>query len=294
MKSSIDQLVNSAEIVNVGEPWFTVMKLPHHVYAISEPKHHEIVISFLIVGSQKSILFDTGMGIKDISRVVRQLTEREVIVVNSHSHFDHVGDNFRFPYIFIHDHEPAIERLVSGWPHDEIRFDAELENFVDGYPQGFDPATYQIRPVDRKNIHGLHDGDVLDIGNRELQVIHTPGHSPDSIVLLDRENRSLFTGDTFYPDWLYAFISGSWGESNLYEYYETIQKISRLIPDLDYLYCSHVKALAEPQILAEVAKALKILIDRSETNHEPVVILGQDLTVHHFDGFSIVTKKSGK
>lgn len=279
-----------AEKIDVGEPWFTVAKLPHHVYAISEPKHHEMVISFLIVGSQKSILFDTGMGIKDISRVARQLTDREVMVVNSHSHFDHVGDNARFPHVYIFDHDPATERLVSGWPHDEIHFDAEEENFDGGFPEDFDPAAYVIRPVDRKNVHILHDGDVFDLGNRKLQVLHTPGHSPDSIVLLDRENRSLFTGDTFYPDWLYAFITGSWGESNLYEYHETIQKISRLIPDLDYLYCSHVKALAEPQILAEVAKAIKTLIDKSETNYESIVIFGQDLTVHHFNGFSIVTK----
>ncbi|HEX9091262.1 MAG TPA: hypothetical protein VF831_07220, partial [Anaerolineales bacterium] len=80
------------------------------------------------------------------------------------------------------------------------------------------------------------------------------------------------------------------GASNLQEYYESIQLISKLVPDLDYLYCSHVKALAEPQILANVAKALKALLDKSATDHEAVVIFGQDLTVHHFDGFSIVTE----
>jgi glyoxylase-like metal-dependent hydrolase (beta-lactamase superfamily II) len=293
MKPTIDEILSTAEQIDVAEPWFTVIKLPSQVYAISEPKHHEIVISFLIVGSQKSILFDTGMGINDISRVVWQLTDREVIVVNSHSHFDHVGDNARFSHIYIFDHKPAIERLVHGWPTSEIHFDADAENFAEGYPDGFDPAGYEIRSVDKEKVHTLHDGDILDLGNRKLHVLHAPGHSPDSIVLLDRENRSLFTGDTFYPDWLYAFISGSWGESNLYEYYETVQKISKLIPDLDYLFCSHVKALAEPQILPQVAEAFKILLDKSETNHESVVIFGQDLIVHHFDGFSIVTKKEG-
>jgi glyoxylase-like metal-dependent hydrolase (beta-lactamase superfamily II) len=291
MKASLENVLSTAERIDVGEPWFTVLKLPHRVYAISEPKHHEMVISFLIIGTQKSILFDTGMGIKDISRVVGQLTNDEVIVVNSHVHFDHVGDNFRFSDIYMFNHEPAIERLVCGWPIGEIHWDAEPENFTEGYPDGFDPASYAIHPIDREKIHPIHDGDVLDIGDRKLQVLHTPGHSPDSIMLLDRENRALFTGDTFYPDWLYAFMSGTWGESNLHDYYATLQRISELVPELEYLFCSHVKALAEPQVLLEVAKAIKTLLDKSETNHEAVVLYGQDCIVHHFDGFSIVTKK---
>lgn len=291
MNPSIDDILHTARQIDAGEPWFTVTSLPHHVYAISEPKHHQMVISFLIIGTQKSILFDTGMGIKDISRVVRQLTDDEVMVVNSHVHFDHVGDNFRFSDIYVFNHEPAIEHLVRGWPNYEIHWDAELENFTEGYPGGFDPVSYAIRPIGREKVHPIHDGDVFDIGDRKLNVLHTPGHSPDSIMLLDRENRALFTGDTFYPDWLYAFMSGTWGESNLHDYYATLQRVSKLVPELDYLFCSHVKALAEPQVLLEVAKAIKTLIDKSETNHEAVVIFGQNCIVHHFDGFSIVTNE---
>jgi glyoxylase-like metal-dependent hydrolase (beta-lactamase superfamily II) len=291
MNPSIEKILSTTEEVGVGEPWFKVLKLPNEVFAIHEPKHHEQVISFLIAGSQKAILFDTGMGIKDILKVVNLLTDREVMVVNSHTHFDHMGDDYRFPHIFVFDDERAIERLASGWPHSEIYFDADLENFAEGYPEGFEPTGYEIKPVRKDQIHRLKDGDVIDLGNRKLQVLHTPGHSQESIVLLDRENRSLFTGDTFYPDWLYAFMSGSWGESILPVYYETIQKLSKLVPELDYLYCSHVVALADPQMLPEVATALKAILDQSETNHEDVTIFGQNLTAHHFNGFSIVTKK---
>jgi glyoxylase-like metal-dependent hydrolase (beta-lactamase superfamily II) len=51
--------------------------------------------------------------------------------------------------------------------------------------------------------------------NAELEVLHTPGHTNDSLVLFDRENRALFTGDTFYPDSLFAFMEDEWGQSNL-------------------------------------------------------------------------------
>ena len=291
MNPSIDEILNTAEEVDVRVPWFKVLKLPNDVFAIHESKHHELVISFLILGTQKAILFDTGMGIKDISQVPGQLTDREVIIVNSHTHFDHMGDDHRFQHIHVFDEPIAIQRLIDGWPYDEIYHDAELENFAEGYPEGFDPASYEIIPVGKEKIHPVNDGEVIDIGNRNLEVIHAPGHSQDSIVLLDRENRSLFTGDTFYPDWLYAFMSGTWGDSNLPDYYETIRKIAKLIPELDYLYCSHVKALADPKILIEVEKALKTLLDHSETNHEQVMIFGKELNVHHFEGFSIVTNK---
>lgn len=290
MNPSIEKILSVAEEINVGEPWFKVLRLPNEVFAIYEPRHHEIVISFLIVGSQKVILFDTGMGIKDISKVVRQLTDHEVIVVNSHTHFDHVGDDYRFPNIYVFDYQQAIERLADGWSNHEIRDFVSLDKFIEGYPEGFDPMSYEIRPLGKEKIHVLKNEDVINIGDRWLQVLHTPGHSTDSIVLLDRLNRSLFTGDTFYPDWLYAFMTGSWGESNLNKYHETIQKITNFVPELDYLYCSHVKALADPRMLLEVAKAFENLINKSETNNEDIEINGQDLIVHHFDGFSIVTK----
>ena len=108
---------------------------------------------------------------------------------------------------------------------------------------------------------------------------------------LDQSNRSLFTGDTFYPDLLFAFIDGSWGESDLQKYHETIRELTALVPELDYLYCSHGKALAAPEVLYDVAKAFKSIINKSTTKCEDIEIYWQKLKIYHFDGFSIVTRK---
>lgn len=294
MKPDIDRALDTAEEIDVGEAWFKVLKLPNEVFAIQEPKHQHHVISFLILGSKKTVLFDTGMGIKDISKVIRQLTDLEVLVVNSHTHFDHIGDNYRFSKIFVYDDNLAIERLLGGWSNQDLQYDIDPAAFIDGFPENFDPKNYEIQPVGREKIHLIQNEDVLNLGDRTLQVMHTPGHSPDSIMLLDRSNRSLFTGDTFYPDWLFAFLSGSWGDSNIHEYHNTIRVLTELVPELNYLYCSHVKALADPKILHEVAKAFEIFINNSETNSEGIEMYGQELMVHHFDGFSIVTKNDNK
>ena len=110
--------LNAAPKIDIGDEWFEVIKLPRDVLAIAEPGHWQEVISFLIVGTLKSVLFDTGMGIGDISRIVGQLTNTDVMVVNSHTHFDRmilgVDKNFRKPPIIAH----MVEMRMTVYDHD--------------------------------------------------------------------------------------------------------------------------------------------------------------------------------
>src|SRR5271165_54257 len=89
----------SLERVLADEPWFEVYKVAPGVYAIYEPHQAEEVISYLIVGHKQALLFDTGMGIANIRNVVTHLTSRPVVVLNSHTHDDHVGGNWQFPFV---------------------------------------------------------------------------------------------------------------------------------------------------------------------------------------------------
>ncbi|MHA2428225.1 MAG: MBL fold metallo-hydrolase [Candidatus Hermodarchaeia archaeon] len=289
MGKGIEQILENAEVIDVDDDWFLVKVLPYAVYAIQEPNHWQNVISFLILGEERAALFDTGMGIRDISKVVAKLTNLDVFVVNSHTHFDHVGDNFRFDEIHVFDHPVALKWLTDGQTSDLLRFDSRPDAFPGGYPEGFDPDRYVIRPVSAEVLNLLHDGDLIDLGNRMLEVIHTPGHSPDSIMLLDRVNRSLFTGDTFYPDFLFAFIDDERGGSNLQIYEETMIEITKLVPELDYVYCSHTKPLVDPEILQKAADAFG-MIRRGEVEYVSQEMYGLNLRLHTFNGFSILTK----
>src|ERR1700675_1155537 len=84
------------ERVPVRSAWFEVYRIRPGVFALYEPHQAEEVISYLIVGSRKALLFDTGMGISSIRAVVRQLTRLPITVLNSHTHYDHVGGNREF------------------------------------------------------------------------------------------------------------------------------------------------------------------------------------------------------
>ncbi len=289
MGKDVEIALTNAVVIDVDENWFLVKGLPNAVYCIQEPLHWQNVISFLILGDERAALFDTGMGIRDISAVVEKLTDLDVIVVNSHTHFDHVGDNHRFEEIHVFDHPNALKWLTEGQTSEMLRYDSRPEAFPEGYPVGFDPDEYVIKPVSTGRLNLLHDGDVIDLGDRQLEVIHTPGHSDDSIMLLDRRNRSLFTGDTFYPDHLFAFIGDERGGSNLPIYEDTMKEIAKLTPELDYLYCSHMKPLVEPASLLKAADAFTA-IRQGESAYEIQELYGQKLRVHKFDGFAILIK----
>jgi glyoxylase-like metal-dependent hydrolase (beta-lactamase superfamily II) len=274
--------------INAGEVWFEVTKLPNDVYSIAEPGHWQHVISFLVLGSTKALLFDTGMGIGDIRKVVMKLTNIDIIVVNSHTHFDHIGDDWRFSAVYLYADERAVETLKNGYTHDALLFDSNPECFVKPYPLGFDPNKYVIQPVPASRIHRLCNGDCIDLGNRKVEVLHTPGHTDDSITLFDRENRALFTGDTFYPSRLFAFMNDDQGSSNLIVYEQTVKELTKLVPELDYLYPGHKKPLVNPNILKDVARAFES-VNTGKAQYRLEELYSRTLRLYEFDGFSIVT-----
>ena len=90
-----------AKLKRVSSPdrWFEVYEVRPQVFAIYEPHQAEEVISYLILGDKQALLFDTGLGIGDIRRVVLSLTSLPIVVVNSHTHNDHVGGNWQFEHV---------------------------------------------------------------------------------------------------------------------------------------------------------------------------------------------------
>jgi glyoxylase-like metal-dependent hydrolase (beta-lactamase superfamily II) len=289
MKSTIETVLANAEEINVGDDWFEVLKLPKSIYAIRENGHIQEVCSFLILGSEKALLFDTGMGIGDISAVVQKLSDLELIVVNSHSHFDHIGNNWRFPLIHIFDDETAVAALTEGFTHWDVRYDSDPELFTKSFPTGFDPEKYSIKPVERHKIQLVHDGDIFNLGNRHLKVIHSPGHSQDSIMLLDRENGILFTSDV-YCGRLFIFFDSrlpKYGFSNLESYVKTMEKAAGLVPELEYICPSHARPLADPAELILAAEALnKIIRGEADFYHEE--FYGHMRRVYTFGDISIL------
>lgn len=235
--------------VTVSDKWFEVYRIRPGVFAIYEPHQSEEVISYLIMGRKKAVLFDTGMGISNIKKVADELTSLPVSVLNSHTHNDHVGDNWRFTDVYGMDTNFTRENAKGS------AADAKAElapgEICGQLPRGFDAKSYSTKSF--QITHVLHDGDKIDLEGRVLQVIATPGHTPDSIMLLDEANGLLFTGDMYYPGPIYLYRP----ETDLDAYVASMKKAAALAPRLQLLLPAHNVPVAGPSDLARVVEAME-------------------------------------
>jgi len=231
--------------------WFDVFESEPGIFIIAEPHHVERVKSALVVGDENAILIDTGMGVANIRDIVESLTTKPVVVVNSHAHWDHVGGNHLFDEIWIHPAEAG--ELAKGYPNARIRGWFGPESLTGPLPEGVDPDTLAIAPSRATGL--LREGQTFGLGNRTLEVLHCPGHSPGGIVLLDRVNGILFSTDVAYAGYLYAY-AGDW----LQTYYQSLTRLANLAPDLHVLYPSHNERSISPSLLPRMADALAGII----------------------------------
>ncbi|MCP4724307.1 MAG: MBL fold metallo-hydrolase [bacterium] len=249
------------EQVENSQWWFEVYKLPGNIFAIYEPNQFEEIISYLVQGEDKALLIDTGLGIGNMQLLVSELTDLPVIVVNTHTHFDHIGSNHQFDEVMVFDNETEKQRLKTGITNDQLRGNVESGNVWKGLPEDFNPLNWKTPPVEITRL--LKDGDIIDLGNKPIQVIHTPGHSPGHICLLDKQARILFTGDIFYPGPLYAF-----GEDvNIDDYIDSISKLTNLCSDYDYVCPAHNEAIVKKSVIPKVNQAF-IQIFRGRGKYE--------------------------
>lgn len=259
-----------------ADSWFEVYQMRPGVFAIYEPRQFEEVISYLILGNKRALLFDTGLGVGKISAVVSGLTPLPVIVVNSHTHFDHVGGNAEFQEIWNQD-LPYTLTNARGGLNDYSRDALSPQRVCGELPKGVSSNTFTTRPW--RATHNLKDGETIDLGSRKLQVLFTPGHTPDSLCLIDRKNGLLFTGDTYYPGPIYLFVP----ETNLAAYASSVHKLAQLAPNLKLLLPAHNVPNADPQVLVRLDAALKA-IQRGEVKS----VSNSGRREYSFQGLSIL------
>ena len=237
-----------------SQQWFQIYHVRPNVYAIYEPYHWEETISYLINGSKHSLLIDTGMGIGNIEEVIHSLipSSTSLKVINTHTHHDHIGDNWRFSKILLGIHSQFAEHNAKGSfeeAQNELKPGMIWEKYI---PKDFNPKNYRIHPFQINEY--VKEGDRIDLGQaQELQVISTPGHAPDSISFLDKKQRLLFVGDTFYqgPILLYR------PETNLQDYLKSLEKLAKISTMVDLVLPGHNIPNVEPKLLIKAAKAMQ-------------------------------------
>lgn len=158
--------------------WFHIYEIAPHTYAISEPKYWQENVSYLLIGTRRALLFDSGPGLYSLRAEVDRLTSLPVMVVPSHLHFDHVGDLDEFSDVRLLD-RPELRAQVRKGQFVEATRQYMLRDVTFGYP-----------------VRGwIKECAKIDLGGRIVQLLSTPGHTPDSVTLIDGGGARLFTGD---------------------------------------------------------------------------------------------------
>lgn len=256
------------ERVPIADPaaaaWFEVYRVAPYTYAIYEPHQWEETIGYLIVGRERAALLDTGMGIGDLPAVVRSLTKLPIVVLNSHTHNDHVGGNWQFdaaPNEVDSLDTPYTRAHAAGGPAYAQNVQGEIapEALCGPLPVGFDATHYHTHPwhVTR----WLHDGDTVELGGRSLQIIAAPGHAPDAVLVLDRAQGLFFTGDSYYNAHIYIFGPGA----DVVAYRATARHMAALSHQVRLVLPAHNEPVAQPSVLPALNAAYEAVLAAKAT-----------------------------
>lgn len=159
---------------------------------------------YIIEGSKKAMLIDTGTKCDKLDEVVRTITKKPLYVVLTHLHSDHAGNIHFFPDIYYH----AADTLLLS----------------------------RLKPYNGRT-HFVKDGDIFDLGDKKIEVKHMPAHTPGSIVLIDRATGNCFSGDAFGSGQVWLQL---WPFSTMETYIQSCRKMEKLMHEgITNIYCGH-------------------------------------------------------
>jgi glyoxylase-like metal-dependent hydrolase (beta-lactamase superfamily II) len=300
MTSPTQPLTRQRHAVGVHDDWFVTREVLDGVWEIAEPTH---VYSWLLAGNERAVLLDTGLGIRPIRPVVQRLCDRPVAVVTTHYHFDHVGGHHEFTDIAIH--QAGADKLAAGVPkalcedylHARDAMQSKLDALVEldrelalltpdarprPLPADFDRDRWTTGPSRATTLLG--DGDVLDLGGRALQILHTPGHSPDGISIFDEQSGVLFAADAFNLGDVYCHFA----DSSISDLASSARRLAELGGSIRGICTHHYpRVFGEPSLLEDYADDLERLAAGEGTYTRGFDCFGYELQSAKFDYYAV-------
>lgn len=208
----------------------------------------------LIEGKEKALLIDTGYGIGDLKGLAEQLTDKPLMVANTHFHGDHSAGNGQFAEVYCHEYDvPYLEEQMG-------RTQGRLLPPGDFYRQE------DVVPAVPYKVIGLKNGDFLDLGEgRRVEVIHMPGHTAGGCMFLDHKTHLLFSGDAvlatptliierfpnpFYPEYM-----------TVTAFRDALLKFTGRVHEVEAIYSGHGRQGIDNSYLTDMLACLNAIID---------------------------------
>ncbi|MEA4890389.1 MAG: MBL fold metallo-hydrolase [Clostridiaceae bacterium] len=250
------------------DDWFTIGSVDADTSTISEYRHWEETHCYLLQGRERCLLIDTGLGIGNISEEIKKLTDKPVTAVATHIHWDHIGGHKYYPDFYAHEAE--LNWLSGEFP---LTMDTIRQMVVDrcDLPKGYNIGDYVFFQGTPTRV--LHDGDVIDLGGRVIEVLHTPGHSPGHLCFWEKERGYLFTGDLVYKDTLFAYYPST----DPAAYLDSLEKVAAL--PVKEVYPAHHSLEIKPEILYRMRDAFRQLKADGRLRHGSGILSYGDWSV---------------
>lgn len=208
-----------------------IIKISEHFLIIEENG----VRSFLFEGDRRAMLIDTGFGTLQLWEMIAGLIDMPVFVVNTHTDKDHTGCNRDFKSVYMHP--------------------AEMDHYKNLLPEG----------CCMEDVCPLWEGDIIDLGRWKFEVILTPGHTPGSIMLLEREKGMLISGDTIQDGDIFMFGAGR----NIQAYQSSLKKMIDMSDTFDSIWPSHGSYPLTADIIPGILQGTRDLIAGKLAEQEP-------------------------
>lgn len=244
IRSSIRNIGSATEPTSYDGGWIKLAKIQNNVYRFEENS----VFSYLVVGQREAVLIDAGYGLSDYKQLCEEFTSLPVTLINTHGHVDHIGGDRFFSRVYIHQADAGSIQQGPGpgeraWVLGDLQKNPLL-------PKRFDREQWDYPSITPAKL--LQGGEILEFGDDlQLEVIWTPGHTPGSISLLDRERGLLFVGDNFGPEQMWIHLP----ESNYHDWVESIEKTITLAPYVRTVLSGHGMP-REAEVFKELAAAV--------------------------------------
>ena len=204
---------------------------------------------FLLAGTEKALLIDSGMNLNNARDIAAGLTGLPLSLLNTHADRDHIGSNEQFDAFYMHPAEEPVYRR-SG-------------------------KSGTIIPV--------REGDSLNLGDRELRIIHLPGHTPGSIAVLDVQNRVLISGD---PVQVHGRIFMFGDHRNMKDYISSLEHLKGFADQFDKIWPSHADIPISPVVIQRLYDGAQAVLDGA-IQGKPVELFGRSIVAYDL-GFSVL------
>lgn len=237
--------------------WFTIDRVDENTYIVSEYRHWEETHCYLLNGKERSLLIDTGLGICNISEVIKELTDKPVTAVATHVHWDHIGGHKYYSDFYAHEAE--LDWLNGGFPQPLETIKEYVVADRCDLPDGYEVSDYEFFQGTPTRV--LRGGECINIGERSIEVLHTPGHAPGHMCFWEREKGYLYTGDLVYKGTLTAWFPSTDPQA----YLQSLEKAARL--PAKRIFPAHHSLDIELEIIIRMRDAFRQLKINGQLHH---------------------------